>query len=179
MKTISTPLKFLVISGALFFFFSGCSKTNYYALTPEDLAWVVYSDGNLLHFKNPAGNVNTYYTFRKTRSYTNTGDSYYEETGISFKLQNDTTNSGGYFYVTKKESGTVITLTWPHFTGTMFISSTIAVTDTIGGKIYHDIYVGNSPDVTGDKYVQTIYYSRQAGMVQFTDRDAVTWVKTN
>src|SRR4051812_11400112 len=114
MKTKSTFLQFGIFALTVIFLFNSCKSATYYQLAPEDLAWIVYNDGDALNFKNPAGGEINYSCYHKTRSYTVSGDNYYEESGISIKMANDTTNLNGLLYIAKKDVGNVITLSWPH-----------------------------------------------------------------
>ncbi|HKR06539.1 MAG TPA: hypothetical protein VJY62_18030 [Bacteroidia bacterium] len=180
MKTYPASLKLLIVSCTLLFVFGACKKAKYYQLAPEDLAWIIYKEGDQLKFRNPAGNLMTYDAYRKTRSYTVSGSNYYEESGISIKLVNDTVlGSAGLLYIVKKEEGNIISIAWPHFYGKLFLSSAVAFTDTIGGHIYTDLYSATSADITGTNNIKSFYYSKLAGMVQFTTRDTVTWTKAN
>src|SRR5258705_8586539 len=121
MKT-NPILKLLIILCTLIFLFTACKKSHYYQLAPEDLAWIVYSEGDIIKFRNPAGNIKTFKAYHKTRSYTVSDNNYYEESGISFELVNDTTESRGLLYIVKNESGNLITLTWPRYSNKLIIS---------------------------------------------------------
>lgn len=179
MKTIATNLKLLIISCTLIFLFSSCGKTNYHQLTPEDLAWIVYKEGDVVKFKNDTGGVMAFSMFHKTRSYKTSGKNYFEETGISIKYVIGIYTYSGLLYFKLTETGNIITLSWPLFNGALTLSSSVPITKTIGNSIYTDIYVGNSPDASGVYTIKTFYYSKTAGMVQFITRDSLTWNKTN
>ncbi|MEP7168127.1 MAG: hypothetical protein ABI855_02030 [Bacteroidota bacterium] len=179
MKTFKTRLKIFIISCIMIFSFTSCKKNNYYQLAPEDLAWMVYSDGDVIKFKNDTGAILTFKTDYNTRTYSITGGDYYEHTGIRISMANDTAGLSGLLYVEKQGDGTLVTLSWPHYYGTLYISSEVTITKTIGAHVYTDLYVGNSADVSGVYSIKSFYYSKTAGMVQFTTRDSFTWNKTN
>src|SRR6185436_12285738 len=124
MKTFPNFLKLLIVSCTVILLFSTCKKASYHELAPEDLAWIVYNDGDLIRFKNDSGIILTYHAYHKARSYSVQGNNYYEESGISIVLQYDTVpNEGGLLYIKKLASGNEITLTWPHFYNKLYISS--------------------------------------------------------
>lgn len=182
MKTIITWLKVSCTFCAILFLFSTCGKPSYVQLTDEELAWVVYTESEVLKFRADSGNTTVTYTaFNKFRGYIVNGNQYNEKSGISFKVAKDTINGSlGLFYIYKEPTGSnSISLTWPYFTGTVNISTTVPVKDTINGILYKDIYVGHATSTFGVNYIKTVYYSKAAGMVQFMDRNSVYWHRVN
>jgi hypothetical protein len=157
----------------------GCSKGTYHFLTPEDVAWMVYKQGDKIKFTN-GPSFRTYDVIRLYRGYLENGSEHNEHIRayISFLTDTSAGNSAGNILVEKTAGGTQVTFSFPHFLNEANVTSTAPETDTINGILYNDIYLLHSPTDAEHK-ISTIYYSKSAGFVKLLESGSSPWFLTN
>lgn len=160
--------------------FNGCKKDKYVFLTEEDLALMLYSEGQQIKFKNPSGAILKFTAFAYTRGYVEMDGAQSEGTNINFRLDNDTVaGEKGFISVQASSEGTFMTITFPRFEGTLYPLLSSAVTDTIGGTIYADLTVGDANNFDNIHFIKRIYYSKASGFLQLVDYNNVAWNRFN
>ena len=157
----------------------GCSKDTYRFLTPEDVAWMVYKEGDNINFSD-GPHSRTYKITRLYRGYLENGSEHNEHIRAYISFISDTTpgNADADLLVEKTAGGTQFTFSFPHFKNRADVTATAPVTDTVGGIIYSDLYILNGPTDAEHK-ISSIYYSKSAGFLKLVESGSSPWFIVN
>jgi hypothetical protein len=164
---------------AALFLGAGCKKKTYHELTDEDLAWIIYGNKDTVGFVSNAGQRMTFEAYNRMQYYVEEGSGLFERSSVDLRLKNTTLPDIGYLAVERVAGGTAAKLRWPHFNGIVDLVNAPVVTDTLYGVIYTDLCVVQAPSTSQTLFIQTIYYSKSAGMVRFVDRYTYSWKNLN
>ena len=179
---ISKALVLLTVLVSLFT--AGCKKINYHDLTYDDMLWLVYKNNQVDRFENGNGSSVSFSVVIRSKSYYDSGKDKNEWTAAAFEQLFDTTaifaeDSYGELFITKQNTGLLVTLTWPHFPiKAVPLTSMIPTFGNVNGINYTDLYIINATGLTdARKYINKIWYSKSRGVIQFTDVFGNTWNK--
>jgi len=153
----------------------GCKKANYNQLSDEDLAWIIYRNGDSIRFVSNAGQLMTFYAYGNTRYYIEDGKNYFEGSSIQFRLDKTTDPDEGNLIVQKVSGGLAASVSWPHYNGAVDLINHPLETDTLFGKVFTDLYVDSVIVTNQLLFIRKVYYSKTLGMIRFIDRYGYTW----
>lgn len=178
------PMILLLLLGGIMIT-GGCKKVSYHQLSDEDMSWLVYGNNQVDRFTNSNNVTVKYLVTLRTKTYNDNGDVANEFTTAYFQQLNDTSafiRSDGYgqLYIYKQEDDNLlVALTWPHFPlQGVPLNNQVPTLATIDGVNYADVYIINGSAFTDARfYISKIWYSKSTGVLQYEDRNGVTWVK--
>jgi len=178
MKKITSWILPLIIAGAAAVTLTGlpgCKKANYNELSDEDLAWIIYRNGDSIRFVSNAGQLMTFYAYGNTRYYVEDGKNYFEGSSIQFQLAKSPDPDDGNLIIQRVAGGLSAGLSWPHYNGTVDLINKPQVTDTLFGTVFTDLYVDSVLVTDQLLFIRKMYYSKSLGMIRFIDRYGYTW----
>lgn len=175
---IKTTNIFLIclISLALF---EGCKSKKYNFFIPEDLTWLVYSQGDSIKFSNSSGQTRTYIVSDVKRGYIEEDGVNNEHVGATILLKNDTNDvyTKGFVYLVKKSEGLLVSAGWAYYPATLYPQEITPVNDTVAGMVYNDVYISRSASTSGD--IKEVRFSKTKGFIRFIQNNGKVWSITN
>ncbi len=182
MKTKLVITIMLALAGIVIFT-SSCKKLKYYEFNDDDKLWIgVYSKGETVQFVSDSGDIRTFSVSSSTRGYRQDGKNYYSVCEATLRSTDSLENRyPGGFNAMRDADGFTFTLLWPHHPIRTEIASQSASAMTLGGVTYSDIFVSDITSAALDSVtnVQTVYYSKSAGFVQYKEFNGQTWTRKN
>ena len=164
-----------------------CGKISYHQLSDSDMEWLVYDNNEVDVFTNGSNQSVSYHVALRLKSYQGGSDHYNEFTTAAFQLLNDSTayqetDSKGELYIFKQDDDALlVTLSWPHYPilETPLTSLEYNVV-TIAGITYEDVFILDATGATDSRfYIEKIWYSQKAGVIQYEDIAGDLWIRNN
>ncbi|MEO8151089.1 MAG: hypothetical protein ABI723_25875 [Bacteroidia bacterium] len=165
--------------------FVSCNKANYYKITEEEEnSWGIYQLNQSFRFISTQGDLLTYSVGGRFKAYQRNGNTYNEYLYTTLYLQSDSDYSypDGYrgVFIDKNADGLSVKVGLPHFYDNVRINDKAPTMQIINGHPYTDVYVvGANPFYLDSiNYIDTIYYSKAYGFLQYVDMYGETYTRT-
>jgi hypothetical protein len=181
---MKTTFRFILIALSCVLVFSSCKKLSYHEFNEDDKVWInVLTKGQTLQFVSDTGDIRVYTVTSTSRGYNKEGKNYNAIAEGTVRPVDSLENRyPGGFVAIRNSQGFSFEILWVHHPVRKQIANLSPTTLSAGGVTYNDVYISDiSGSVLLDSIdnVETVWYSKSAGFIQFKEYNGQTWVRKN